>query len=103
MKDYQTLFVGVVGFAGVIITLLVNAWQARKQRRDERTHECETMRTALIEELAINRGGLQRNAAILNDGSGTSDVSVPTDPMNDVYEAFTHRIGLLSKEEVKLV
>ena len=103
MKDYQTLFVGVVGFAGVIITLLVNARQARKQRLEERCHERKTLRAALVEELKINKESIQMNLKHLKELEETKEVLIPIFPMNDIYESTKNRIGLLSKDEVKKV
>ncbi|HZL61467.1 MAG TPA: hypothetical protein VFC32_04120 [Pseudolabrys sp.] len=100
IQHFQTLIVGIIGFAGVIATLWFNARQARNQRIDERHHESEALRTALIEELKIIRESVTENAA----GSDKSqDAFVPTDPMDDAYRAFTHRIGLLSEGEVRKV
>ena len=104
LREFQTLIVGMFGFAGVIFTLWFNARQARLQRRDERRHECQTLRAALIEELSINRRSLVSNIErIENTPDDTSGYAVPTDPMDDAYRAFTHRIGLLTRAEVSKV
>jgi hypothetical protein len=105
LEEFQTLTVGVVGFAGVILTLWFNARQAREQRREERRHECQTLRTALIEELRINREWLVRNTEkvikdTINDLTEERGYFAPTDPMDDAYRAFRHRIGFLSQPEV---
>jgi hypothetical protein len=60
VREFQTLIVGFLGFAGVIFTLWFNAWQTRRQRREERHHESETLRVALVEELGINRDWVVR-------------------------------------------
>jgi hypothetical protein len=104
LEQYQTLLVGGLGFAGVVITLLVNARQTRKQRREERLHERQTLRAALIEELRIIRGALIRETERgANDTSDADGYAVPTDAMDDAYRSFTDRIGLLSSEEVRTV
>ena len=103
IQEFQSLIIGFLGFAGVIFTLRFNAQQAREQRRDERHHEGETMRAALIAELKINRESLERNIDKANQASETQGVFVPTDTMDDAYRAFTHRIGLLSQAEVDKV
>jgi hypothetical protein len=102
LEDYQTLIVGALGFAGVISTLRYNARLAREQRRDERSHERQALRAALIEELQINREAAVENAASLKEEpeTGPRDAFVPTDPMDDAYRAFIGRIGLLSRAEV---
>lgn len=107
VQEFQTLIVGIVGFAGVILTLCFNARQAREQRREERRHECQTLRAALIEELKINRETLVSNMHNVRDtANGLPEGGgyfVPTDPMDDAYRAFTLRIGLLSQAEVSKV
>lgn len=100
-----TLFVGILGFVGVMITIRYNGRLAREQREDERNHERETLRTALIEELKINQTALRKNAKTLKDdpteeGGG---VFVPNDPMEDVYLSAVSKIGLLSELEVSRV
>ncbi len=66
LNNYQTLIVGVVGFAGVILTLLYNAKTARAQRDEEREHERRALRAALIAELQINRYSLEENSRLLS-------------------------------------
>ena len=103
IKEFQSLFVGIIGFGGVMLTIWLNASQARKQRQDERQHNRATLRTALIAELKIHRNSIDENRD-RNDGiSESTGYVVPTDPMDDVYRAFTPRIGLLSREEVRKV
>jgi hypothetical protein len=101
----QTIAVGVLGFAGVIITLLVNARLARRGREEKRRHERQALRAALVEELKINRESLTNNVSNIrrkiDEGSGKESYFVPADPMNDAYRAFTNRIGLLSQTEVR--
>ena len=104
-ETYQTLLVGFFGFAGVIITLLVNAKIARDRRCDERDHERAMLRIALAEELNINRESLQRNLNSLRElpPDGKKGAFVPTDPMDDAYRSFVPRIGLLTETEVHRV
>ncbi|MFP6742639.1 MAG: hypothetical protein VCD33_13605 [Alphaproteobacteria bacterium] len=100
IENHQSLSVGIIGFAGVIFTLLINASQARKQRRDVLRHDCETLRTALIEELKINRYSVTSNLDGLDDVSVTRGYMMPTDPMDGAFRAFMDRIDLLSQSEV---
>jgi hypothetical protein len=97
MQRFQSLIVGIIGFAGVIFTLWFNARQTRKQHLEERRHERECLRAALTEELKIIRESVARNSAGNFEEGGAY---VPTDPLDDVYRAFTDRIGLLSQAEV---
>lgn len=105
IEKFQTLIVGVIGVAGVIVTLLYNAKVARDQRRDERDHEREALRVALIEELQINRRSLKENSDKLREDppNERGGAYVPTDPMDDAYRSFVPKIGLLSQEEVSKV
>lgn len=103
IQEQQTLTAGILGFVGVILTLLFNAWQERKQRREERRHECQTLRTALIEELSINRAGLDSFKDAVKEITERQGLEVPTDLMDDVYKVLTDRIGLLSQAEVRKV
>jgi hypothetical protein len=47
VKNYQTLIVGVLGFIGVIATLVLNAWLARKAEQRRITHETKVLRTRI--------------------------------------------------------
>ena len=103
IEGHQNLTVGIIGFVGVIFTLWFNARQAREQRRDERHHECQTLRVALIAELKINKESLEGNIDGIDVTRKTGVYFMPTDLMNDAYRAFTDRIGLLSEAEVRKV
>jgi len=105
IAKFQTLIVGFIGFAGVIFTLWYNGNVAREQRRDERHHEREALRAALVEELKINRRSLKENADSLKQQPPKEEggAFVPTDPMDDAYRSFVPRIGLLSQAEVTKV
>lgn len=103
--EYQNLIVGSIGFAGVIFTLWFNSNEARKQRQDERQHEREALRVALMEELKINRHSLKENMDTLNQRppENAGGAFVPTDPMDDAYRSFVPKLGLLSQAEVSKV
>ncbi len=104
-RDYQNLIIGSIGFAGVIFTLWFNSNEARKQRREERQHERETLRVALTEELKINRDSLKKNLDSLKQQPPKKEggAYVPTDLMDDAYRSFVPKIGLLSQAEVSKV
>ena len=104
-KDFQTLLVGLLGFAGVIFTLWQNAKAARRWRDEEWDHEREVLRTALLEELRINRDALEENAKRLEKPPPNAEdgAVIPTDLMNDAYRSFVSEIGLLSQNEVSKV
>ena len=105
IEKFQNVIVGIIGFAGVIFTLWFNSKMVREQRREERQHERDALRTALIEELKINRTSLKENMDSLKQkpSEGKGGAFMPTDPMDDVYRSFVSRIGLLSQAEVSKV
>lgn len=102
IEKFQTLTAGIVGFAGVIFTLWYNGKVTREQRREERHHEREVLRAALITELKINCSALEGNLESLNKipNDGSVGAYVPTDLMDDAYRSFVPRLGLLSQVEV---
>jgi hypothetical protein len=105
LGSYQTLVVGLIGFGGVIVTLLANAKLARAQRNEEREHERRALRAALIAELRINRTSLATSAAAKEATPPEEKASffIPTDPVDEAYRSFLPRMGLLTKEEVRTV
>ena len=54
-----TVVVGVLGFIGIIVTLIVNAWLVRRERQETLKQERTAMRTALVEELKILKLSLE--------------------------------------------
>lgn len=105
LKEWQTLGTGIIGFAAVILTLVVNAALGRKQQNEQRCHEREVLRSSLVEELKIQREALQGNVEEMRAESDDpqSDWSIPLDRMDDVFQANLSRLGLLSTEEVSKV
>ncbi|WP_282608956.1 hypothetical protein [Pelagibius sp. Alg239-R121] len=101
-KDFQTLIVGILGFAGVMTTLWFNSWQARMQRLAERQHERETLRAAILEELKIIHYATMQNVEAGNEGflSEPAASAVPVYQLSDAYNSFVGRLGLLSEDEV---
>ena len=102
-----TVVVGVLGFIGVIITLIVNAGIARRDRLEMLRQERTAMRTALAEELRILKvpleDGIQKLKEQIKEGGEDGGVIVPTDPGSDVYNVYVPKIGLLTSQEVEKV
>ncbi|WP_070987943.1 hypothetical protein [Halofilum ochraceum] len=105
LKEFQTLVAGAVGFAGVIATLAHNASVSRNQRAEERAHERNTLRAALLAELKINRDAIRENLDRVKEGAydKAAGVLVPTDSIDDVYRAFLPQIGLLPEDDASKV
>ena len=110
IQQYQTMIIGFVGFAGVIITLFANARLARKAREEARRHERQTLRVALGEELTVLRDSYAGNAKDCAKDREKNPVpapdgvfNVPTYSMTDVYDSSLGKIGILSSAEVQKV
>ncbi len=101
-ERFQTAIVGVLGFAGVIIALIVNARLARRAREGVRDDERASIRAALVAEMKIIKGSLEQAIETVKKGEedGSGGLLVPTDPMSDAYDALIPRIGALPPEEV---
>lgn len=102
-KDFQTLIVGLFGFAGVIYTLRVNAQLALEQHERNVAHETEIMSTALRAELHIIKNSYIDNSAPEENSEETSDAFFPEKTYTDAYHAFVGKIGLLSRDQASSV
>ncbi len=106
IKDFQTLIAGILVLIGVVVTLWQNASVARKQRENQRDHERENLRVALLAELQINRFVLIEKWNQLKpnfETNPTMTALVQTDVMDDNYLALLNHIGLLTQIEVNKV
>jgi hypothetical protein len=72
LQQFKTGIVGVIGFTGVIITLVTNAALARSARAAVVSQERETLRTALIVELTMLRDAYAQNAEYCAKEAGKS-------------------------------
>ena len=103
MKDFQTLFVGVIGFVGVIITLRINSRILREQHERSIRHDREVLKTALCAELKLNRKSFSDKALSSEEGQEESDAFYPIEMNTRIYQNFIDKLGLLSTEEVSAV
>lgn len=103
LSDFQTLIAGLIGFTGVIITLLINAWLSRRQHYRAIEHETGTIRTALIAELELIEKSFQDKSVPSKDGEKPSDAFHPGSTPQPIFDNFIEKIGLLSSEEVSAV
>jgi hypothetical protein len=105
LRQFQTLVVGIVGFTGVIITLLVNARLSRLQHVRQVEHERTVVRTALKAELQAvaqsYRGRIEHLEDTHSQKYGGALLSL--DSMTDVYKSMIGRLGLLSESQVQAV
>jgi hypothetical protein len=63
VKQFQTLIVGGLGFLGVMATLAMNAYLARRQHTRQIRHEANALRIALRAELEMLREAFQDRIA----------------------------------------
>jgi hypothetical protein len=102
IKNYQTLIVGFLGFSGVIATLVANAWLARKADIRKICHEAKVLRTALIEEMKIQRDALIHAEENSTERTG-HDVLTPLQRCTDIFDKSIDKLGLLTSNEVAAV
>lgn len=103
MKDFQTLFVGVIGFSGVIVTLRMNSRLSREQHERSIKHDREVLKTALCAELEINRKSFSDKALSTEEEQEESDAFYPIEMNTRVYQKLIENLGLLSTDEVSAV
>lgn len=103
LAKYQTFLVGLLGFTGVIITMVVNAKTQRDLQARQRQHEAQSVRTALRVELKANVEMYEHRIKDFSRSDGDRDAILPSTVVNRVYQTLLPEIGLLSVEEVELV
>jgi hypothetical protein len=101
-ERYQTFIAGVLGFTGVIITILMNAKFARDQHQKELQHETSTIRNALVTELTLLCDSYKLRIKQFNDTKGRAAL-INDYVANQVYLQLLPRIGLLTKTEIEKV
>ena len=105
ITQYQSIIVGLLGFGGVILTLLLNARLERKRRAASIAHDRLVIRTALVEELRTIARSFQGRIEMLEKAEvgNTEQMLVPMTTMVQVYDRLLDRLGLLSSTEVQNV
>lgn len=107
IKSYQTLIAGMFGFVGVMATLVLNAWLARKAERRQIAHEAQVLRVALVEEMKAQRDAL-RHAAEGQKAEDSSNVGkqgalAPLQRLTEIFDSSLNKLGLLTRQEVAAV
>lgn len=108
VENYQTLIVGILGFIGVMATLVLNALLARRAEQRRITHETGVLRTALIEEMKVQRDALVHavegsNRATDRSNVGKQDALTPLRRWTDIFDNSLSKLGLLTPNEVAAV
>jgi hypothetical protein len=103
LSDYQTLIVGGLAFTGVIATLSMNAWLARRQHDRQVQHEAQVLRTALRAELEAVADSYRDRIEMLDSPGRHTGMHVPIETMTDVYKSVIDQLGLLTLPEIRAV
>jgi hypothetical protein len=105
LKEFQSLVVGTLGFAGVILTLFVNAYLARKARRDSVNHDRSLIRIALLEELKIIESAFKSRVETIKaaEADGSIGILMPLATMTNVYDRLLDKLGLLNSAQIPKV
>ena len=102
-ERFQTFFVGLIGFAGVIYTIAMNAKLTRQQHERQLIQEQTALRTALIAELRVIRKSYEDRIKSLREKDGGQYALIPEYMSKQVYDRLIDRIGLLTPLEVSSV
>jgi hypothetical protein len=106
LQRWQTAVSAVLGFTGVILALVVNAWLARRQVRDNREHERLALARALASELRFLYEAFSRVARMADS---YRELKVPFyniiqfPAVMPVMDASITRVGLLPHEQISYV
>ncbi|WP_434999734.1 hypothetical protein ACRZ5S_18100 [Vibrio scophthalmi] len=104
LYHYQTLIAGVVGFLGVIISIVANGYFARKQERDLRAHAKSSVIAALRSELRVNFETIKvRSAQLHKDHDETKNGFLPLVVFNEVYKHSLAQLGVLDEEQAEYI
>ena len=103
LERFQTSLVGVLGFTGVILTMIVNAKTQRDLQSAQRQHEVRSLRTALLVELKTNAQMYDTRISDLSQADGTHHALIPSKVTNNIYQSSLPHVGLLSAHEVESV
>ncbi len=101
-KDFQYILVGLIGFSGVIITLVVNARISRKARKEAADSERRALRAALFAELGFNKTRYANMIETLNAMKGDR-MGMPIDTVDTFYYGMIDRLGILSPQELTAI
>jgi hypothetical protein len=104
IRTYQTFVVGLLGFAGVITTLIVNAALQRVQERRKEHREVLALRTALLEELKLEKASLERTVVSLDETINENTQTafyLNLHRFDRVFYASIERLGLLPSHQIR--
>jgi len=98
----------LIGFAGVILTLIVNAWLGRRQHDREVDHERRVLRNALVSEITRIHSAIDDRMDSLDpthpeQGPLLIYEEIDTESLCAVYRSHLAKIGLLTPPEAQQV
>lgn len=102
VQSLQTIIVGVIGFSGVIITLITNARMSRKQHERTISHERKSLRIALYAELELAKTTFI-SSSVTSDNGNEDAAFFPNEYPQPVYRSHITKIGLLSPVEISAI
>lgn len=104
LETYQTLIVGTLGFVGVIVSLLANAYLQRKQYDREKLHKANSLRVALKTELRSNLESFESRIEQFEERNKVyTDALVQNRSNDSIYKELLTHIGLLTEQEVEKI
>lgn len=98
LEDFQTSIVGIIGFIGVIVTLIVNARISRSHARDIRRHEKLALVRGLLVEIESHTTSINKTIKDLKDHRALipgEELCVPF-LRTPIFDGNVSRIGLIS-------
>lgn len=103
LQAYQTLIVGLLGFTGVIVTMLWNANLQRKQYERKILHEANSLRVALKSELNAIRLSFEERIKQFEEPVEFEDALIQNGSNDKIYNKLLNNIGLLTEQEIEKV
>lgn len=103
IKTYQTIFVGLLGFSGVIITMLANAKIQRIQYERSLGHEARSLRVALKSELIASRDAYKNRIDQFKEDGEFKTALIPNKSIDKIFNELLTKIGVLTEPEVEKV
>ena len=103
-QQYQTLIAALLGFGGVIITITVNGFLARRLEIFKYNRERDAIVAAVHAELELILEQIGTYLSVLSDMVPDSDIEIPLpkgfDTFGPTFDALTQKIGYLDKDIV---
>lgn len=102
-ETYQTFFAGLLGFVGVIITMIVNATLQRNHQTRQIKHDANALRVALKSELIENKNAYENRIRQFDEPNEFSHALVPLNTIDGVFKSLQPKIGLLTEKELEYI